>query len=532
GRVIDPMTYVGKAAGAGLSKIGDVTKALKGIGNVEIPKLPENAITLPEGALKLPDGTVHLPEGSVIPDGAVKLPDGNFQLPHDATVLPQGTTKLPTAEGAPAQYLDPHGNILDDKGNVVQHAGDAPKEPGGTDLAPPSGSDVPHTPSPVREPALVGAGAHTAEQAGQHIRLGDSLGNDLGDVGRTGDDAAVHAGGENVPTVHAGGDAPTVHAGGDGLPGGHTGDDLPGGHAGDDLPGGSADHLPGGGAHEHGAGPSASHEPPNGHTGGHTDGPGGTGHHDAGSTGGHDGPADGDHGDTGNAGGSGDGPGGGGEQPFNDPDRFSEGEHVSSPPTGPMTHEQEAGVQAALDRVKMSAQDQQRLLTQLRKGDYGAGVAEHVARGDFEGMPGYRDLLFQTKQKGMLPAVHQAMEYAAELKSRGVEDLAFEYKNPQRGLDLDVLVKSGDEIKYGCQLKDVQHEGGVASAARKIAEKQLVGEIDGPKVALLDVHDTRAALTERTVKDLEYYARRTGATYQLRFRDGSVTIPANGQIYP
>ncbi|MBW8701121.1 hypothetical protein MBT84_16080 [Streptomyces sp. MBT84] len=78
----------------------------------------------------------------------------------------------------------------------------------------------------------------------------------------------------------------------------------------------------------------------------------------------------------------------------------------------------------------------------------------------------------------------------------------------------------------------MQQEHGIASAARKIAEKQLVGEIDGPKIAILDVQDTRAALTESTVKDVEYCARRTGATYELRFRDGSITIPANGQIYP
>ncbi|MFD0506219.1 hypothetical protein ACFQ0G_32055 [Streptomyces chiangmaiensis] len=215
GKVIDPMTYVSKAAGAGLSKIGDISKALKGIGNVEIPKLPDNAITLPEGALKLPDGTVHLPEGSVIPEGAVKLPDGSFQLPHDVPVLPEGSMKLPTEHGAPAQYMAPHGNILDEHGDVLQKAEDGPGDiVDQPDLGDPhAGSDVPHTPSPVKEPALVGAGTHTAEQAGQHIRLSDSLGHDLGDVGRTGDNAAVHAGGD-MPTVHAGGEnVPAVHAG-------------------------------------------------------------------------------------------------------------------------------------------------------------------------------------------------------------------------------------------------------------------------------------------------------------------------------
>ncbi|MGX5188819.1 type II toxin-antitoxin system Phd/YefM family antitoxin [Streptomyces avermitilis] len=299
GKFIDPMTYIAKGAGAGLSKIGDIAKGLKGIGNIEIPKLPDNAITLPEGALKLPDGSVHIPEGAAIPEGAVKLPDGNFQLPHDTPAFPEGTTKLPTEPGAPAQYLDPKGNILDHQGNVVDNVDHAPtdvvdKPTGGN---PAAGSDVPHTPSPVKEPALVGAGSHTADNAahvgdnaGQTVRLGDSLDNDLGDVGRTGDN----------------------------VPGGQAGHDLPGGNAGDHLPGGTAgDHLPGGRADDLGTGPSASHEPPAGHTGGHGEGTGTGGGHDGASTGGHsDAPGTGSHTDVPAGGGheqgsgAGDGPGG------------------------------------------------------------------------------------------------------------------------------------------------------------------------------------------------------------------------------
>ncbi|WP_436850847.1 YwqJ-related putative deaminase, partial [Streptomyces avermitilis] len=250
GKVIDPMTYITKGAGAALSKIGDIAKGLKGIGNIEIPKLPDNAITLPEGALKLPDGSVHIPEGAAIPEGAVKLPDGNFKLPDDTPAFPEGTTKLPTEPGVPAQYVDPNGNILDHQGNVVDSVDNAP-----TDVVdkpstghPAAGSDVPHVDSPVKEPVLVGAGSHTVDNAGQTVRLGDSLGNDLGDVGRTGDN----------------------------VPGGQAGHDLPGGNVGDHLPGGTAgDHLPGGRADDLGTGPSASHEPPTGHTGGHGDGPSG-----------------------------------------------------------------------------------------------------------------------------------------------------------------------------------------------------------------------------------------------------------------
>ncbi|MFI0781135.1 hypothetical protein [Streptomyces sp. NPDC021212] len=183
----------------------------------------------------------------------------------------------------------------------------------------------------------------------------------------------------------------------------------------------------------------------------------------------------------------------------------------------------------------MPPQDLERALTQLRKSGYGARIAEHIAQGRFDSLPGYygkEGLLFQCKQKGMLPAVHQAMEFAADLQKRGVDDLAFEEKLPDKGLDLDVLVKSGEDIKYGCQLKDVDHESGISSAAKKIAKKGLDGAISGPKVAILDVHDTRAALTEATVKAVEHFAKRTEATFELRFDDGSVTIPPNGQIYP
>ncbi|MDQ0788945.1 hypothetical protein [Streptomyces sp. B3I8] len=233
GKIIDPMTYVMKGAGAGLSKIGDISKALKGVGNIEIPKLPDNAFTLPEGATKLPDGSFHLPEGTVVPEGTVKLPDGSYQLPEHTVALPEGTTKLPTEAGAPAQYLDPHGNVLDGQGNVVHAADDAPTDivdkPGPGENGPASGAGTPHTPTPVKQPALVGAGAHTAEHAGEHIKLGSGLDDNLGDVGRVGDDAT------HTPVIHAGGDHPVVHAGGD-LPGTKVGDHLPGGKVGDHLP--------------------------------------------------------------------------------------------------------------------------------------------------------------------------------------------------------------------------------------------------------------------------------------------------------
>ncbi|WP_411148355.1 hypothetical protein [Streptomyces sp. A30] len=277
GKVIDPMTYIAKGAGAGLSKIGDISAALKGVGNIDIPALPENAFTLPEGAVKLPDGTVNLPEGATIPDGATRLPDGNIKLPDDTPVLPAGTTRLPSVDGSPAQYMDPNGNLLDNQGNVVDNVDSAP-----TDVVdrpasgnPADGADVPRVDSPVREPALVGAGANAAEQAGQHVRLGDSLDTNLGDVGRVGDDLPA-----GRPDTTPGGTAGHT-------PGGQVGDHMPRNDLNDPLRQGNGDTPSTGGARNDGPGTGGTHNDGPGTGGTHNDGPGtGGGTHEPPSTGG------------------------------------------------------------------------------------------------------------------------------------------------------------------------------------------------------------------------------------------------------
>ncbi|WP_190046436.1 hypothetical protein, partial [Streptomyces galbus] len=558
GKVIDPMTYIAKGAGAGLSKIGDISKALKGVGNIEIPKLPETAVHLPQGTSVLPDGTVHLPEGAAVPAGLHELPGGGFRVPDDVPVVHEDALPVKAEGGEPTLYADSHGNIVDGQGKVLLDVHEpGPPEPvhgaGGPESTGPAGADVPHVDSPAKVPAMAGAAPHTVD-AGTHISLGDSL----GDVGRVGEDVPV------APGVHAGGDIPNVHAGGD-LPGGYVGDHLPGAHAGD--------HLPGGSAHEHGAGPSASHEPPNTHTGGHGDGTGGghNGHstdgaHDGSGPGHHDGATHG-HGDTDGPGGrhgddasghghDGDGRDGGpatvghenstgggdrssgGPGHGREPERvdYSEGDEKAAQPTGRLQPDQEAAVAEQLANSKMAPHDIEKSLTGLRKSEYGAGIAKYISEGKLSHLPGYSELLSQCKQvskaSDMTPAVYMAMEHAADLQARGVKGLAFEWKVPGDGLDLDVLVRSGDRIEYGAQLKDVQSASSLNSATRGIAEKQLLGNIDGQKVAILDVHDTKAALTDKILGRIAHRARITNATFVLRFRDGSITVPANGPTYP
>ncbi|MEV6961564.1 hypothetical protein AB0M97_20655, partial [Streptomyces sp. NPDC051207] len=515
-------------AGAGLSKVGDISAALKGVGTIDIPALPANAIALPEGAVRLPDGTVSLPEGTAIPDGATRLPDGNVKLPDNATVLPPGTVKLPTEDGVPAQYLDPDGNILDEGGNVVQKGADGPGDiVDQPDVTPPaSGADTPRVDSPVREPALVGAGAATVDNAGQVIRLGN---DGLGDAGRVTEDV------QTAPTVQAGGDIPRAGTG-----------------AGNNLPGGAADNLPGGSAYDNGPGPSASHEPPSGGghdtPGGPTDGPGpGGGAHETPPTGGHEPPSPGGHespvGGQGEPqhGGQGPGPvgeGNGGTGHRQEPPEvdYREGNETPAAPTGPMQPDQEAAVAEQLAKARMARHDIDKSLAGLGRSEYGAGIAKHIIEGNLAELPGYGELLSQCKQvskaSDMTPAVYMAMEHAADLQARGVEGLALELKDPGAGLDLDVLVKSGDRILYGAQLKDVDSAAGLNSATKGIAGKQLKGPIDGIKVAILDVHDVKAALTDKIMARIASRARMTEATFVLRFEDGSITIPANGPTYP
>ncbi|NXY95485.1 hypothetical protein HYE82_14020 [Streptomyces sp. BR123] len=371
GRAVDPMTYIFKGAGAGFSKIGDVMAGLKGMGNIEIPKINiDGAVALPDGAKMLPDGTIHLPSGTAVPEGAIKLPNDTIRLPEGTATLPPGTVKLPV--DGPSQFMDPKGNLYDSAGNITQRAEDAPVGKPGTDANTPSGTaDAAGSPSGRPDadgsgsPGTAGAGASPsgrpdADGSGSPGTAGAAA----SPSGRPDADGNTPSGrpdsGANAPKADAPkADSPaTVKAeervlvgagvGGRADDGIRLGSDMsdPLRTVGDHTPGPRPDTTPGGRADDLGRGPSASHEPPTGggHTGGpgHTDGPGGVGHTDGagrmegpGGTGHGDAPsagtghgdapsAGGGHGDTtpggghGDSGGSGsgDGPGGAGDDPF------------------------------------------------------------------------------------------------------------------------------------------------------------------------------------------------------------------------
>ncbi|MFI0711373.1 hypothetical protein ACH4SK_12070 [Streptomyces inhibens] len=244
GSAVDPMTYVIKGAGAGLSKVGDVMAHLKGLGHVQTPKISEGAYSLPEGAAKMPDGTIQLPEGAAVPEGATKLPDGRIKLPEGTVDLPPNTVKDPVT----GKYMSGRGDLYNEDGSLFQRAEDAHKE----ETAPhATGADNPRIETPARQEQWVPAGVGGR---GDDITR---VGSESSDPARAGDNAG-HG------STRPGDNTPTGRAGDHGAPGGTAGNHTPtnnldnnpsgggGGRATDTPSTGGGHDLPGGSTADNG----------------------------------------------------------------------------------------------------------------------------------------------------------------------------------------------------------------------------------------------------------------------------------------
>ncbi|MFF9784144.1 hypothetical protein [Streptomyces nigrescens] len=257
GSAVDPMTYVIKGAGAGLSKVGDVLAHLKDLGHVQTPKISDGAYSLPEGAVEMPDGTIQLPKGAAIPEGATKLPGDRIELPKDTVTFPPGTVKNPFN----GKYMVPRGDLYNSDGSLFQGVEDAPA---GTPAPHATGAGNPRIDIPAhqeqRVPASVGGRGDDFTRVGSDIpapgRAGDSAGH--GDTG-TGDHS------------------PMGRASDHGTPGGHAPDNMPRSDLNQPPRGGPAnsptthgtDAPSGGGTHPDTPSTGGTHNPLGGH------GPGG-----------------------------------------------------------------------------------------------------------------------------------------------------------------------------------------------------------------------------------------------------------------
>ncbi|MFJ9961651.1 ADP-ribosyltransferase [Streptomyces avermitilis] len=250
GKFIDPMTYVAKGAGAGLSKIGDIAKGLKGIGNIEIPKLPDGSVQLPDGRLLEPNGDLVGPGGVI----------DTTPVPHEPVLPAHWTIQEPALSGVRAGDGLPGG---------VTHAGDSLPTGGHYDTSLPSGAadHVPggtagHTPSgtfdgtptsydhtPTTTPHDVPTGpphtGHDLPSGGGHPPEPHGTGHDT--PGGHTDDASHGSGHDGSGQGHDG----TGH-GHDGSGHGHDGTGHPddAAHAGDHA---GVDHAAADAAAHHGA---------------------------------------------------------------------------------------------------------------------------------------------------------------------------------------------------------------------------------------------------------------------------------------
>ncbi|MFD3419962.1 hypothetical protein [Streptomyces decoyicus] len=278
GSAVDPMTYVIKGAGAGLSKVGDVLAHLKGLGHVETPKISEGAYSLPEGAVEMPDGTIQLPKDAAVPEGATRLPGGRIKLPEGTATLPPGTVKSPL--DGPGKYMGSDGSLYREDGSLLQKGDAARKE---NVPNPKAGADNPRIESPAhqdhRVPAGVGARGDDFTRVGSETsgpaRVSDNAGHgstgpgDNTPTGRTGDHSAPSGRADNMSTnshtpggsrgsahtpntgelesftssgghtTESGGTGNSGHGAGDGPSIPHQGDGPSGAGGGHDLPDGS-----------------------------------------------------------------------------------------------------------------------------------------------------------------------------------------------------------------------------------------------------------------------------------------------------
>ncbi|MBX9395106.1 protein phosphatase, partial [Streptomyces sp. TRM72054] len=249
-RAIDPMTYIAKGAGAGLSKIGDIATSLKGVGNIDIPTLPDGSVHLPDGRLMDTNGNLIAPNGAIdttpvphetgAPTGPT-LPahwtiQGGQQPVHAGVHAGDGMTHTADNVGGAGQYNSPPAHT----GGPVPGGHFDPTSTSAPYGHAPSPSSYDHAPSPSAYDQTPTTAPHTGG-------------------GHPGGTPWYH----QTADAHPAHDVPTTpHTGGPDVPG--TGGHTP------DAPHGTGHDAPGGG-HADDAVHGAGHTDDVAHTGDHVD---------------------------------------------------------------------------------------------------------------------------------------------------------------------------------------------------------------------------------------------------------------------
>ncbi|MEV7368473.1 ADP-ribosyltransferase, partial [Streptomyces sp. NPDC091299] len=231
-----------KGAGAGLSKIGDISKALKGVGNIEIPKLPDGSVHLPDGRLLDTDGNLIGHDGTIdtTPAPHEVVPG----IPADWTIQEPALSGVRAGDGVPDGI---HGHApsgtFDGPPATYDHA--PPTAPHGHAPAPSTfdhtSTATPHGHAPAAFEHTPTATPHDAPAATPHPGAGHDLPHGSGhdtpnghgddgahDSGHDQHDGAAHDGSDHTDDVPGHGDDaahPADHAG-DGHANPHGGTDA------------------------------------------------------------------------------------------------------------------------------------------------------------------------------------------------------------------------------------------------------------------------------------------------------------------
>ncbi|MFE0377876.1 hypothetical protein ACFW1M_20330 [Streptomyces inhibens] len=517
GHAIDPMTYVFKGAGAGLSKIGDVMAHLKEAGHIEAPKISEGACSLPEGAIKMPDGTVQLPKGAAVPDGAIKLPDGSIKLPKDTVILPSKTVRDPFT----GNYTDAAGHLYSKDGSLLQHADHAPKD---KPASPATGADNPRTETPSRQDQRVPAGV--GGRGDDFTRVG----SDVSDPGRAGDNAGHGSTGPGDNT-------PTGRAGDHGAPGGSVGNHMP--------TNGHTEPSPSGGTHTSDTTPTGTeHSPGDGQAVPHQSG------HD-GQSGGDDGPSSSDAhlGNGGSSGGGGAGRTGLGDEGLQVPaEHFHGGGSESMMPMergGELEQRLREAIKGLPGATRPKPNVLELALTRLAENPRGHVVADVIASGRFNRSENFSQVVSSlgAKKIGMVEPGLDQIIFADDLYKSGVpaESINFEVKTAAGG-DIDVNVRAENGEVYGYQMKRLSNPlDPVSEIIRGKYLGQLAKSDVDHRIMLVDGQGTVAQWTEngsfQALMDVHRVGRNgnglgAGTTFVIRLDDGSLVIPPGAKTDP
>ncbi|MFE9993693.1 hypothetical protein [Streptomyces avermitilis] len=198
GRIVDPMTYVAKGAGFGLTKIGDVMASLKGVTKGTYVQLAGDAYKITDQSLD------DLPEG-LTPENSIRMetPEGKVVYLNTETMV----------------FHNADGTVRESIENVAKEDSAADRAAAGRDA------------SAVPDRQLVGA--HVGDDGGELGRgsptgHGDTVGGaghargDFGDTGRRTGDSVPGSHPTDTPPPHSGGG----HGSGGGLTDFGHGDDA------------------------------------------------------------------------------------------------------------------------------------------------------------------------------------------------------------------------------------------------------------------------------------------------------------------